>query len=85
MKIVWDEPKRLANIEKHGLDFAALDDEFFLGSTIRTAKTGRFMAIGRMIDGVVAVIFAQLGSEGISIISMRPASPVERRLFNDKA
>jgi len=30
MKIVWDEPKRLANIEKHGLDFAALDDEFSL-------------------------------------------------------
>ncbi len=30
MKIVWDEPKRLADIEKHGLDFAALDEEFFL-------------------------------------------------------
>lgn len=38
MKIVWDEPKRLANIEKHGLDFAALDDEFFLTSTIRAPK-----------------------------------------------
>ena len=22
MKIIWDEPKRQANIEKHGLDFA---------------------------------------------------------------
>ena len=84
MKIVWDEPKRLANIEKHGLDFATLDDEFFLGSTIRTAKVGRFMAVGRMIDGVVAVVFARLGSEGVSIISMRPANPAERRLFNDK-
>ncbi|TIN08359.1 BrnT family toxin [Mesorhizobium sp.] len=84
MKIVWDEPKHLANIEKHGLDFAALDDEFFLASTIRTAKAGRLIAIGRIVDGVVAVVFARLGSEGISIISMRPASPAERRLFDDK-
>jgi uncharacterized protein len=84
MKIVWDEPKRLANIEKHRLDFAALDEEFFLTSTIRAAKAGRLMAIGRMIDGIVAVIFARLGSEGISIISMRPANPNERRLFDDK-
>lgn len=84
MKIVWDEPKRLANIEKHGLDFAALDDGFFLTSTIRTAKAGRFMAIGRLVGGVIAVIFAGLGSEGISIISMRPANQAERRLFDGK-
>jgi len=25
VKIVWDEPKRLANLDKHGLDFADLD------------------------------------------------------------
>lgn len=37
-----------------------------------------------MVDGVVAVIFARLGSEGITIISMRPANPNERRLFDDK-
>ncbi|MER8706233.1 BrnT family toxin [Mesorhizobium sp. M1088] len=84
MKIVWDEPKRLANIDRHGLDFAALGDEFFLASTIRTAKAGRLTAIGGIIDGIVAVV-ARLGSEGISIISVRPASPAERRLFNGKA
>jgi uncharacterized protein len=81
MKIVWDEPKRLANIEKHRLDFAALDEEFFLTSTIRAAKAGRLMAIGRMIDGIVAVILVRLG---FTIISMRPANPNERRLFDDK-
>ena len=30
MKIVWDEPKRLANLEKHGLDFADLTEVFFV-------------------------------------------------------
>ena len=84
MKIVWDEPKRLANIEKHGLDFKALDGEFFLASAIRTAKSGRLMAIGRIVGGVVVVIFTRLGSEGISIVSMRPANQAERRLFDGK-
>ena len=26
MKIVWDEPKRQANFDKHGFDFAEVDD-----------------------------------------------------------
>jgi uncharacterized protein len=29
VKILWDEPKRLANIKKHGLDFADLNETFF--------------------------------------------------------
>ena len=29
MEILWDEPKRLANIKKHGLDFADLNETFF--------------------------------------------------------
>jgi uncharacterized DUF497 family protein len=28
MQIVWDEPKRLANLDKHGLDFADLNETF---------------------------------------------------------
>ncbi|WP_422388521.1 hypothetical protein [Bradyrhizobium symbiodeficiens] len=29
MKIVWDEPKWLANLDKHELDFADLNETFF--------------------------------------------------------
>jgi uncharacterized DUF497 family protein len=29
LKIVWDESKRLANLAKHGLDFADLNETFF--------------------------------------------------------
>jgi uncharacterized DUF497 family protein len=29
MKVVWDDPKRLTNLAKHGLDFADLDPDFF--------------------------------------------------------
>ena len=34
MMIVWDELKRLANIEKHGLDFADLTMDFFAAAAI---------------------------------------------------
>ena len=81
MKIVWDEPKRESNLTKHGLDFAALTVEFFEASTVYPAKSDRFVAIGELNGQViVAVVFRPLGSEAISIISMRPASRKERGL-----
>ncbi|MCV3738176.1 BrnT family toxin [Rhizobium sp. TRM96647] len=81
MKIVWDEPKRVANLEKHGLDFTALSLEFFLASVVIPAKDGRSKAIGRLRDGTVVVIFLTLGTEALSVISMRPARKDERSLL----
>lgn len=81
MKIIWDEPKRAANIEKHGLDFAALSFEFFLSALVVPAKEGRSKAIGRLADGTVVVIFVTLGTEALSVISMRPARKDERNLI----
>ena len=80
MIIVWDEPKRLANIAKHRIDFAEIGPEFFLSALIKPARDRRWVAIGQH-QGVVVVIFATLGSEAISIISARPASAKERRLL----
>ena len=78
--IVWDEPKRVANIEKHGIDFADIGEDFFLSAIFRPVRQKRWAAIGHS-DGVIAVIFVALGSEGISIISARPASKKERKLL----
>ena len=82
MIITWDEPKRLINIQRHALDFRDLDDLFFVRANIGTAKKGRLRAIGRLADGTVVVIFATLGTEAISVISMRPANRQERILVN---
>jgi len=41
MIIVWDEPKRQANIVKHGIDFAMIGPEFFLSAQIVPAKDAR--------------------------------------------
>lgn len=84
MKIVWDEPKRIANLDKHGLDFAALDVHFFYGATVLPAKSGRLKAIGSLDDEVLSVIFVPLGREALAIISMRPAGKSEKRQFHGK-
>jgi uncharacterized DUF497 family protein len=79
MRLVWDEPKRQQNIAKHGLDFAFLTSEFFENAHIEDAKSGRFLAVGEF-EGVtiIAVVFRPLGSEALSIISMRRANKAER-------
>jgi uncharacterized DUF497 family protein len=82
VKIVWDQPKRLANIAKHRLDFASLTEEFFADALVISAKSGRYLAIGKDVNSVISVVFATLGLEGISVISMRPASKKERKLYN---
>ncbi|MFC7396062.1 BrnT family toxin [Chelatococcus sp. GCM10030263] len=81
MLIIFDEPKRLANIEKHGFDFAELDVEFFEAARILPAKVGRFMAIGEFNGEILAVFFRPLGKEALSVVSMRPASRKERRIL----
>lgn len=81
MKIIWDEPKRLANLEKHGMDFAELEEAFFENALVVPAKGKRWLGIGVNLNGVITVVFARYGREAISIISMRPASFTERELF----
>ena len=79
MLIIYDEPKRLANIEKHGFDFADLDVAFFEAARVLPAKGGRFMAIGDFEGEIITVVFRPLGTEALSVVSMRPASRKERR------
>jgi uncharacterized DUF497 family protein len=85
MKIVWDEPKRRANILSHGLDLAdaaSFDWETALVVPGHADERGRlrFRAIGWLGDDLVTLVFSPLGAEAISVISLRPASRAERKL-----
>jgi uncharacterized DUF497 family protein len=84
MQIVWDEPKRLTNLAKHGYDFADLTQDFFVAATVVPVRSGRFKAIGTLDSAMLAIIFVFLGREGVSVISMRSASTSERRQYEDK-
>jgi uncharacterized protein len=81
VKIIWDEPKRIANLDKHGMDFADLNETFFDTALVLETRGNRWAAIGVNIRGVIAVVFARRGVEGVSIISMRPASKKERAMY----
>ena len=56
--------------------------QFFADALVISARSGRYLAIGKDVNGVISVVFVTLGLEGISVISMRPASKEERRLYN---
>ena len=91
MRYVWDEPKRFSNLQKHGLDFADVENGFFEwdGALVRPSYPGkrgeaRFSATGFMHDNLVALAFSPLGSEALSLISLRPASRKERRLYAER-
>ena len=81
MRVLWDEPKRRTTLGKHGLDFAELSPEFFAGAIVRPVREARLQAIGPLAGRMVAVIFVKLGSEAISVISMRRASRRERKVY----
>jgi uncharacterized DUF497 family protein len=82
MRIVWDEPKRLANIANHKMDFADLDETFFETAVITAVKFDRLAAVGQHHNGIILVVFVKLGTEAFSLISMRPASRKERKLID---
>jgi uncharacterized DUF497 family protein len=82
VKITWDEPKRTSNFAKHGVEFAAIGEEFFASAIVVPAKLGRSQAIGKLGGIVISVIFAPIGAEGLVIISARPASRKERTFIN---
>ncbi len=61
MKLIWDETKRLANLAKHGLDFAEFEAAFDFDNAIETpahpSRTGRpgWALIGEFKGEVVVV------------------------------
>ncbi len=85
MRIIIDDPKRAANLLKHLIDLADFEDGFDVDSAVvfptKSSRTGRrrLKLIGEMVGhGVVTVIVSPLGSEAVSVISIRPASEKER-------
>lgn len=81
MKIVWDERKRQLNLSSRNLDFADLTDEYFEAAKLLPAREGRVKAIGRLHGISLVVIFRPLGTEAISVISMRQANTKERAIL----
>lgn len=92
MLIVWDEPKRQANLDKHGFDFAEFETSFdfgdFVAKATRASRTGRsrLILIGRWrdaqdVDLIVTAIVSPLGRQAVALVSLRIASEKERAAY----
>jgi uncharacterized protein len=85
--ITWDEPKRRANLENHGIDLADAEQFDWDGAVYVATHPGkrgqpRVQAIGHLADHLVSLIYSPLGTEAVSVISIRPANRKERRLYD---
>ncbi len=84
MDFEWDEAKRLANVEKHGLDFldsiGVFDANHVIASARIVGSELRWCAIGQIDGRHVALIFTRRGTT-IRVISLRRARHDERRRY----
>lgn len=85
MRFTWDEAKRQANLNKHGLDFADVEQVFagpmaIFEDTRETYGEQRLIGIG-MLSTVVILIVHVESDETIRIISMPEATSDETDLY----
>lgn len=85
MNFEWDEKKRLANVQKHGIDFVGCEDVFAGFSltaedTTRDYGEQRFLTLGLLDGRVVSVCHTDRG-DTIRIISIRKATRYEQEQY----
>lgn len=86
IQILWDDAKRQANLEKHGLDFIdapkVLESPFRLD--VKSVRGGepRTQSFAYVFDllAVLTVVHAAR-DDAMRIVSFRPASEVERSAY----
>ncbi|MFL6277410.1 MAG: BrnT family toxin [Blastocatellia bacterium] len=85
----WDEQKAEQNLEKHGLSFQQAAEVFsdplsaMIPDSTHSERENRLLAIGQSANGqVLLVVFTERG-ERIRIISARPATRPETRIYEE--
>jgi uncharacterized DUF497 family protein len=63
------------------LDFADLNETFFDKALVLPSYHRRWAGIGKNTRSVIVVVFVTLGKEAVGVVSMRPASRNERKLY----
>jgi len=82
----WDEEKRRANREKHGVDFSKIEGFDWTTSTVRQDnrhEEQRFITMGRVGTRLHVVVFTRRGVD-IRIISFSRANSREIRDYEQR-
>ena len=87
-RLTWDETKRLANLRKHGLDFA--DARCVLNSRYRldveSVRQGelRVQSFSYVMDRLAVLTVVHTPRDGaVRVISFRPASETESETYHE--
>jgi len=83
----WDPEKARSNLEKHGVDFheagTVFDDP--LSTTVpdpaHSVDEQRYVTIGLSLSGRILVVAHTDRGEAVRLITARPATPSERRFY----
>jgi uncharacterized DUF497 family protein len=87
VKVSWDDAKNFANQGKHGLSFEeaqavfATEDYLEVFDEEHSDREERFIAIGLIHRGLIVVVWALADDETRRIISARPATKNEAKLY----
>lgn len=85
MLFEWDENKRLANLEKHGIDFVDAAAVFEGGARVYSYPSpkheeDRWVTVGQANGRLIAVIWTER-QRAVRLISARSAREEERRQY----
>ena len=86
MNFEWDEGKNQSNTQKHGVDFNEVIDVFEHPMLVNLDKRveyeeDRWVGIGMMSHHVIVVVYTELDSDVIRIISARKANKREVQYY----
>jgi uncharacterized DUF497 family protein len=89
IELEWDDAKRVANLRKHGVDFADMEEfgwDTALYDSDENAEYGedRYVALGLFRANVYVVVFTLRGN-ATRIISARKADKREMRRYEKEA
>jgi len=85
VKVDWDDAKNVANQKKHGVSFEEASELFTSGADYleifdeaHSDDEDRFIAIDRIVRGLVLVVWTERDDDTVRIISARWATKNER-------
>ena len=87
MRFEWDDQKAVENLAKHGVSFGEATEVFYDPNAVEVEDAehayneSRFVIIGYSTTRLLYVVFAERHGDMIRIISARPPTASERKLY----
>lgn len=90
MRFEWDDQKAVENLAKHGVSFGEATEVFYDPNALEgkdaehSTNEVRFFIIGYSTSRLLFAVFAERHGNVIRIISARPPTPEERKLYEEQ-